>query len=84
MRSSDTARTATEQMLMSSAIDKAVNEINLQPLAGREIFLDTDRLTGFADQNYLVGTLRQAMISNGVLLKTDRASAKYIVEARAG
>ncbi len=69
---------------MSSAIDKAVNEINLQPLAGREIFLDTDRLTGFADQNYLVGTLRQAMISNGVLLKTDRASAKYIVEARAG
>jgi hypothetical protein len=83
-RSSDSARTATEQMLMSSAIDRAVNEINLQPLAGKEVFLDTDRLTGFVDQHYLIGTLRQAMLSNGVQLKTDRASAKYIVEARAG
>ncbi|HVU88949.1 MAG TPA: DUF6655 family protein [Pirellulales bacterium] len=83
-RSSDSARTATEQMLMSSAIDRAVNEINLQPLAGKEIYLDTDRLTGFADQHYLIGTLRQAMLSNGVQLKPDRASAKYIVEARAG
>ena len=83
-RSSDTARTATEQMLMSSAIDKAVNEINLQPLSGKEVFLDADRLTGFVDMNYVVGTLRQALIANGVLLRPDRASAKYIVEARAG
>lgn len=83
-RSSDSARTATEMMLMSSAIDKAINEINLQPLAGKEVFLDTDRLVGYADQNYLIGTLRQALLSNGVQLKPDRASAKYIVEARAG
>ncbi|HEY1601522.1 MAG TPA: DUF6655 family protein [Pirellulales bacterium] len=83
-RSSDSARTATEQMLMSSAIDKAVNGINLQPLAGKEIFLDIDRLAGFIDMNYLVSTLRQACIANGVILKPDRASAKYIVEARAG
>ena len=69
---------------MSSAIDRAVNEINLQPLAGKEVFLDTDRLTGFADQHYLIGTLRQAMLSSGVQLKPDRALAKYIVEARAG
>jgi hypothetical protein len=83
-RSSDSARTATEQMLMSSAIDKAVNGINLQPLSGKEVFLDVDRLAGFIDMNYLVSTLRQACISNGVILKPDRASAKYIVEARAG
>ena len=83
-RSSDTARTATEQLLMSSAIDKAVNEINLRPLAGKEVYLDTDRLNGFVDQNYVVSTLRQAMIANGVMLKPDRASARYIVEARAG
>lgn len=83
-RSSDSARTATEQMLISSAIDKAVNEINLQPLAGKEVYLDTDRLVGLVDMNYLIGTLKQAMLSNGVILKLDRASAKYIVEARAG
>ena len=72
-RSSDTARTATEQLLMSTAIDKAVNEMNLQPLSGKEVYLDTDRLNGFADQNYLVSTLRQAMFANGVTLKPDRA-----------
>ena len=69
---------------MSSAIDKAINEINFQPLAGKEVFLDSDRLSGFVDQNYVVGTLRQALFSNGVILKPDRASAKYIIEARAG
>jgi hypothetical protein len=83
-RSSDSARTATEQMLMSSAIDRAVNEINFQPLVGKEVYLDTDRLNGFVDQNYLVSSLRQALFSNGVVLKPDRASAKYIIEARAG
>lgn len=83
-RSSDSMRTATEQMLMSSAIDKAVNEINFQPLAGKEVFLDTDRLRGFVDENYTVSTLRQAMFANGVILKPDKPSAKYIAEARAG
>ena len=32
-RSSDTNRTATEQLLISDAIDRAVQSINLQPLA---------------------------------------------------
>ncbi len=83
-RSSDSMRTATEQILMSSAIDKAINEINFQPLAGKEVFLDTDRFKGFPDENYCVSTLRQALFANGVILKPDRASAKYILEARAG
>jgi hypothetical protein len=83
-RSSDSMRTATEMMLMSSAIDKAVNEINFQPLKGKEVFLDGDRLKGFVDEHYVVSTLRQAMFANGVIVRSDRGSAKYIVEARAG
>lgn len=83
-RSSDSMRTATEMMLMSSAIDKAVNEINFEPLKGKEVFLDGDRLKGFVDEHYVVSTLRQAMFASGVIVRTDRASAKYIVEARAG
>jgi len=83
-RSSDSMRTATEMMLMSSAIDKAVNEINFQPLKGKEVFLDGDRLRGFVDEHYVISTLRQAMFANGVIVRPDRASAKYIVEARAG
>jgi hypothetical protein len=81
---SDTARTATEQMLISTAVDRAVDHMNFRPLAGKSVFFDTTYLSGIVDQNYLVGTLRQHMLSQGCILKVDRDQADYVVEARAG
>ena len=83
-RSSDTLRTATEQILLSNAIDQAVNNIDFQPLAGKDVFLDTERLKGVTDENYLISSLRQHMFAQGCVLKADKASAQYVVEARAG
>lgn len=83
-RSSDTNRTATEQLLISDAIDRAVQSIHLQTLAGQTVFLDDSRLGDVVDRNYLVSTLRQHLLANGCALRSERDQAEFIVEARAG
>jgi hypothetical protein len=83
-RSSDTNRTATEQLLISDAIDRAVQTVNLQSLAGQSVYLDDSRLGEVVDRNYLVSTLRQHLLASGCALRTDREQADFIVEARAG
>jgi hypothetical protein len=83
-RSSDTNRTATEQLLISDAIDRAVQSIHLKSLAGQSVYLDDSRLGDVVDRNYLVSTLRQHLLASGCALRAERDQADFVVEARAG
>jgi len=83
-RSTDTSRTATEQLLISDAIDRAVQSVNVQSLAGQTVFLDDSRLGDVVDRNYLVSTLRQHLLASGCLLRDQKDQADFVVEARAG
>jgi hypothetical protein len=83
-RSTDTNRTATEQLLVSDAIDKAVQSMSLQSLSGQTVFLDDSRLADVLDKNYLISSLRQNLLANGCELRDKREEADFIVEARAG
>jgi hypothetical protein len=83
-RSTDTVRTASEQLLISNAIDKAVQSIDLKTLSGQSVYLDDSRLGEVVDRNYLVSTLRQHLLANGCRLKDQKEQADFIVEARAG
>jgi hypothetical protein len=83
-RSTDTLRTATEQLLISDAIDRAVQTVKFQTLRDQTVFLDDKPLEGVVDRNYLVSTLRQHLLASGCLLMDKREEAEFIVEARAG
>jgi hypothetical protein len=83
-RSTDTTRTATEQLLISDAIDRAVQNVNVHTLAGQTVYLDDSRLGDVVDRNYLISTLRQHLLASGCALRAERDQADYIVEARAG
>lgn len=83
-RSTDTVRTATEQLLISDAIDRAVQTMNLQTLSGQTVFLDDTKLGDAVDRNYFISTLRQQLLANGCELRDQRDQADFIVEARAG
>jgi len=83
-RSTDSLRTATEQLLISDAIDRAVQTIDFQPLAGESVYLDDSRLDEVVDRDYLVSTLRQHLLASGCALRDVRDEADFIVEARAG
>jgi hypothetical protein len=83
-RSSDTLRTATEQLLVSDAVDRAIQSVNLTPLAGQTVYLDDSRMADVVDKNYIVSTLRQHMLASGCILRDSRDQADFVVEARAG
>ncbi len=83
-RRSDTTRTATEQMLLSDAVDRAISRIDFGLLAGKEVYLDNSYLGSTVDKEYITSTLRQHMLACGCILKDKKEDAQLIVEARAG
>jgi hypothetical protein len=80
----DTQRTATEQLLISGAVDHAVSQLDFRILAGKTVFFDAQYLDGTVDRGYVVSSLRQHLLASGCVLQEDRAKATYIVEARSG
>ena len=80
---SDTARTATEQMLISSAMEDAVDEFNFYPLSGRKVFMKSDGVAA-TDKEYLLSILRQQLAANGVLLQEKPEDADYVLEVATG
>jgi hypothetical protein len=83
-RMTDTQRTATEQLLLSNAVDRAISQLDVRSLAGKKVFLDTQYLEGTVDKGYLISSLRQHLLANGCLLRDERKEATYVVEARSG
>lgn len=91
-RSSDSSRTATEQLLVSTAVDQAIDDIDLAWLAGKDVYFDAQYLdVGQAplppsrdEANYVASELRQHLLAAGANLKDNREDATYVVEARAG
>lgn len=83
-RWTDTSRTATEQMLISDAVDRAVSQIDFSVLQGRDVFLDARFIFGSVDDRYIISTLRQHMLASGCVIKDKPEDATYIVEVRTG
>src|SRR5947209_751556 len=83
-RMTDTQRTATEQLLISNAVDQAVSHLDFHCLAGKTVYLDPQYLDGCVDRGYLISSLRQHLLACGCSLQEDRTKASYVVEARSG
>jgi hypothetical protein len=80
---------ATQQLLMSDAVDRAVAKIDFEPLAGKKVFFDDRYMLnikglGFVNSEYIVSALRQQMFAAGCRLQQDSQTADVIVEARVG
>lgn len=80
----DTRRSATEQLLISDAMDRAVSQLDFRALAGKTVYLDEKPLKSVTDAAYLVSSLRQHMLASGCAFKDKQTEADYIVEIRAG
>ena len=80
----DTGRSATEQLLITDAMDRAVSDLDFRALAGKTCFIDATPLKKISDSEYLVSCMRQHMFSCGCIVKDSKADADYVVEVRAG
>jgi hypothetical protein len=83
-RTSDTKRTATEQLLISHSIDDTVSNLDFRMFCGKRVFLDPQYLANVTDKEYLISSLRQQLLASGCLLQEESKKATYIIEARSG
>ncbi len=83
------SRIATEQLLVSDAVDDAVSSIDFRHLSGRKVFFDSKFVrnvkgAGFVNADYIISSLRQQMIAADCRMVENHDEADVIVEARVG
>jgi hypothetical protein len=83
VKESTPRRTATEELLLSSAADNAIGTMNLFWLAGRRVFLEEQYFESY-DKGYAVGLIRERLSVSGALLVNREDKADVIVEIRSG
>jgi Family of unknown function (DUF6655) len=83
IKQSDTARTGIEQLLISSAADRALDKFNLKPIAGAKVFVDTQYFDS-VDKNYILVALHERLLKNNCTLVSKADDADVVVEIGSG
>lgn len=78
----NTARTSTEQLLISNAVDRALDKVDFTTFSGRAVYLE-EKYIDCVDKNYVIASLRHRLLASGATLVAADA-AEIIVEARSG
>src|ERR1043166_1148650 len=75
-KQSNTARTATEQLLISNAVDQSLNKVDFTPLTGSTVFVE-EKYIDCVDKGYIIGSVRHKLLQAGALLagKAEEADA---------
>lgn len=80
---STTSRTAIEQLLLSSAVDRAMERFELPMLRGRRVFVDFTNLKG-TDAEYVKVAMRARIAQQGATLVDSGEKADLTVEVASG
>lgn len=80
---SNTARTGTEQLLISNAIDQALDKVDFSAFAGAKISIEEKYLDS-VDKSYLMSSLRHRVAYHGATIVADAKEADIILEPRSG
>jgi hypothetical protein len=83
IKTTTTARSATEQLLLSTATDHALQKTGLEILSGHRVYLDGSYFDSY-DSKYVLGTVRDAISRTGAILVDTASNSEVIVEARSG
>ncbi len=89
--------TATEQLLMSDAVDSTLAKMDFRALSGYKVFLDSQYIVGagkvipgvampvnLINSDYVISGLRQQLTAAGCMLVDTREQCDIICEARCG
>ena len=82
-KESHTPRTGVEQLLISSAVDQSLDQIDLSPLQQRSVYLETKYLD-CVDKNYIIVAMHQRILANQAKLVDKPEGADVIVEVCSG
>lgn len=76
-------RSATEQLLLSTAADRALGCTNLAQFDGKKVFVDGNYLDSY-DSKYVLGAIRDVLNRSGALLVGNQTNSDFVVEPRSG
>ena len=79
-----TARTGTEQLLLSGTWDDALCRVDFRAMADKKVFVDPQYIASVVDKDYVVSSIRRAMAEQGVLLENNKDKAQVILEVAFG
>jgi hypothetical protein len=82
-KQSNTARTATEQLLISNAIDQSLNKVDFAPLGGTAVFVE-EKYIDCVDKGYVIGSIRHKLLQAGATLAAKAEEADAVMEVRSG
>ncbi|MGL6195661.1 MAG: DUF6655 family protein [Thermoguttaceae bacterium] len=80
----DTSRTATEQLLISHAIDHTIEQFDFSPLSGKKVYIDPESVSATTDSKYLCAAIKEHIASYGAKLCEKKEEAEFVAELRAG
>jgi hypothetical protein len=83
IKQSDTSRTGLEQLLISSAADRALEKFDYRPIAGAKVFVDPQYLD-CVDKNYVMMRLHQHLLANQCTLAPKAEESDVVVEIASG
>jgi len=81
-RATSPLRTATEELLVSSAADRAADKLAQQIPANIRAYLDA--YIDAPDGIYATRAIRDRLLRRGIALSDDRATADVVIEVRSG
>jgi hypothetical protein len=82
-RYTETSRSAMEQLLVSNAVDQALDRVEFPQLAGQSVFIE-DKYVDCVDKPYVVGCLRHRVLASGAKLADKADAADIVLEVRSG
>jgi hypothetical protein len=83
IKRSDTARTGLEQMLVSSAVDRALDRVDWSPIRGAPVFVETKYLD-CVDKNYVIIGVHQRLLAAGCTLVEKAEDSAVTMELGSG
>ena len=82
-KTSNTARTGTEQLLISNAVDQALGKVDFSQLAGKRVLVEEKYLDSI-DKGYIISSIRHHVVHAGGQLTAKPEEADIILELRSG
>lgn len=80
---------ATEQLILSDSVDRAIRGIDFSPLSGQTCYLDTTYVKStksatFVNADYVLSSVRNQLAAAGGILVESKKDADIVVEPRLG
>lgn len=82
-KTTNTVRTATEQLLISNAVDESLANIDFGSFAGNKVFVE-EKYMDSVDKAYIIGSVRHKLMMQGVHIVDKKEDSDVTIEMRSG